>query len=94
MRASIAAELAGIPAVSLVCGGFTRQGLATGRGLGLDGMSLAVLVGHVDAQPTDVMLKNLADVTFQQVVSGLTDAGPEAWDQAPEPSIEVREVHR
>ncbi|NNE95223.1 MAG: hypothetical protein HKN24_04270 [Acidimicrobiales bacterium] len=87
MRASIAAELAGIPSVSLVCEGFIGQGRATGRGHGLDDLPLGVLVGHVDAQPTDEMLKNLADVTVEQVVVGLTEARSEGADgEAAEPT--------
>lgn len=74
MRASIAAEKAGIPSVSLVCQGFEGQSLATGRGHGLDDMKLGVLVGHVDAQSTDLMTKNFIDVTLQEVISGLTDS--------------------
>jgi len=71
MRASIAAEKAGIPSVSLVCEGFERQSLATGRGHGLDDLRLGVLVGHVDAQGTDLMAKNFLDQTMPQVIDGL-----------------------
>lgn len=74
MRASIAAETAGIPSVSLVCEGFEAQSIATGRGHGLDNMRLGVLGGHVDAQSADVMAKNFVDVTFEQVVAGLTES--------------------
>ena len=74
LRASVAAETAGIPSVSLVCRGFERQAWATGRGLGFDGLALAVLHGHVDAQPTDVMLASFVGNTIEQIVSGLTTA--------------------
>lgn len=77
MRASIAAEKAGIPSVSLVCEGFEGQSLATGRGHGLDGLRLGVLVGHVDAQSADLMAKNFVDVTLEQIVAGLTGAQAE-----------------
>ena len=72
MRASIAAEKVGIPSVSLVCEGFEKQSLATGRGHGLDEMRLGVLVGHVDAQGADEMAKNFVDVTLTQIIEGLT----------------------
>lgn len=74
MRASIAAESAGIPSVSLVCEGFVKQAAATGRGLGYDGLPLAVMPGHVDAQSADLMLSNLRNVAVDQVVAGLTEA--------------------
>jgi len=74
MRASVAAELAGTPSVSLVCEGFERQALATGRGHGLDGMRLGVLVGHVDAQSAEQMMTNFVEVTLAQVIAGLTDS--------------------
>lgn len=72
MRASIAAENAGIPSVSLVCQGFEKQSLATGRGHGFDHMPLGILVGHVDAQSADDMIANFVSVTLPQIVSGLT----------------------
>ncbi len=43
LRASVTGEAAGVPTVSLVCEGFERQASATGRGLGFDGLPLAVL---------------------------------------------------
>lgn len=77
MRASIAAESAGIASVSLVCEGFVGQAAATARGLGYDGLPLAVFPGHVDAQSDDVMLENLRAIVTDQVVAGLTQSiGP------------------
>jgi hypothetical protein len=72
MRASIAAESAAIPTVSLVCEGFVKQAMATGRGHGYDGLALAVLPGHVDAQSAAVMLDNLRSIVVDQVIAGLT----------------------
>ena len=72
LRASVAAECAGVPSVSLVCEGFERQALATGRGLGFDAMRLAVLRGHVDAQSADEILDGLRRFTFDEIVNGLT----------------------
>ena len=48
-----------MPTVSLVTEGFIRQAAATGRGLGFDGMPLAVLRGHVDSQSHDEMIAGL-----------------------------------
>ena len=56
MRASVVAEAAGVPSVSLVCEGFERQASATGRGVGFDALPLGVLRGHVDAQSYDEMI--------------------------------------
>ncbi len=87
--------------MSLVCEGFERQATATARGLGFDGLPLAVLRGHVDAQPTEAMLTSLIDHTFGQVVAGLTtpiiddDTGetePAALEIAASGSID--EIHR
>ncbi len=61
-----------MPSVSLVCEGFERQARATGRGLGFDGLPLAVLRGHVDAQSTDEMMSSLLSATFDEIVTGLT----------------------
>lgn len=72
MRASIAAERAGIPSVSIVCEGFEKQARATGRGHGFDGLALAVLRGHVDAR---THVDNVADLlahTMDEIVAGLT----------------------
>jgi hypothetical protein len=85
MRASVAAELAGVPTVSLVCEGFERQALATGRGLGVDGMRLAVLTGHVDTQTRDDMLRLFRERTIPQVVAALcaSDESGDAADATP-----------
>ncbi len=58
--------------MSLVCEGFERQAAATARGLGFDGVPLAVLRGHVDAQSTEQMLANLLAHTIDELVAGLT----------------------
>ena len=76
MRASIAAESAGIPSVSIVCEGFDGQARATARGHGHDGLPLAVTVGHVDAQSTDEMITHFVDRTVDDVIGGLTGGGP------------------
>ncbi|MCU1396667.1 MAG: hypothetical protein JWM34_5095 [Ilumatobacteraceae bacterium] len=90
-----------MPTVSLVCEGFERQARATGRGLGFDGLALAVMRGHVDAQSSEEMLTSFLEHTFQQVVDGLTrplDIGmaaiaePSALDTAVSGSID--EVNR
>jgi len=86
MRASIAAESAGIPSVSVVCEGFVTQAAATGRGHGYNGLPLAIMPGHVDAQSVDVMLSNLRDVTVDQVIAGLTEAVSSSEPETQEPT--------
>ena len=61
-----------MPSVSLVCEGFQRQASATARGLGFDGLPLAVLRGHVDAQTTEEMVAAVLEHTVPQVIAGLT----------------------
>jgi hypothetical protein len=101
MRASVACELAGVPTVSLVCEGFERQAAATGRGLGVDRLPLAVLAGHVDAQSYEEMVASFLATTVDQVIAGLTTAIE--WDEAAtvEPSAldvvasgTIDEIHR
>ncbi len=86
MRASIAAESAGYPSVSLVCEGFEGQALATGRGFGFDGLALAVTIGHVDAQSADEMEANFLSQTLAQVIDGLTGPQRQVERSASEPA--------
>ncbi len=87
MRASIAAESAGIPSVSIVCRGFEGQASATARGHGYDGLPLAVTTSHVDTQTHDEMVADFLAVTVDQVVLGLTDqAGPGTSSATAEPA--------
>jgi hypothetical protein len=101
LRASIAAERSGIPSVSIVCEGFEGQAAATGRGHGFDGMALAVTVGHVDAQPAEVMIADFVAHTVDQIVAGLTTATATAGEADAEPapldvvaSGSIEEIHR
>ena len=72
MRASIADESAGIPSVSIVCEGFAGQAGATARGMGYDGLPLAVTLGHVDAQSVEEMVSNFVRATVDHIIEGLT----------------------
>lgn len=76
MRAAIAAESAGIPSVSIICEGFAGQAAATARGLGYDGLPLAVTVGHVDTQSAEEMTANFVAVTVDHIIDGLTKDEP------------------
>jgi hypothetical protein len=74
MRASAIVEHAGIPTASLVCDGFIGQGAAIAGGLGIAGLPIARIVGHVDGQSEDELQQNLLAVTAAQVVRCLTEA--------------------
>jgi hypothetical protein len=86
LRAAVAAERAGVPSVSLVCSGFDRQALATGRGVGFDGMRLAMLRGHVDSQSADDMIAAFVEHTIDEIVAGLTDPVAESDTTSHEPT--------
>ncbi len=75
LRASIAAETAGIPSVSIVCKGFEGQASATARGHGFDDLPLAVTTSHVDSQSYDEMVADFIATTVDQIVAGLTGSG-------------------
>ena len=72
--------------MSLVCEGFERQAAATARGLGFDGLPIAVMRGHVDSQPADEMIASFLARTVDEVVAGLTTAIDADGDEAGEPS--------
>ncbi len=74
MRASIAAEMAGVPSVSIVCSGFEGQAAATGRGHGFDELQLAVTTGHVDAQDREQLIADFENHTVDQIIAGLVGA--------------------
>ena len=80
MRASAAAECAGIPTASLVCDGFAGQAAATASGLGLPGLSTARLVGHVDSQDMPTLTSNVLGATVDDIVRCLTSSPDDAGD--------------
>ena len=86
LRASIAAESAGIPSVSIVCEGFEGQARATARGHGYDGLPLAVTIGHVDAQAVDDMVESFISSTVERIIDGLVGTEPDPGVANPEPS--------
>ncbi len=86
VRAAIAAESAGIPSVSIVCEGFDGQARATARGIGYDGLPLAVTRGHVDAQTSAELAHQVAEHLVGLVVDGLTRTLADAGDEDGEPS--------
>lgn len=63
-----------------------NQAAATGRGLGYDGLALAVLAGHVDSQSSSDMLKAFLATTVDQVVAGLTGRSATGGSEVTEPA--------
>jgi hypothetical protein len=88
LRASAAAELAGVPSVSLVCEGFIGQANTTSVGLGLAEMSLAVVPGHPDVQSVEELRRNIVNVTADAVIKGLTEETNGHVSAEPEPAPE------
>jgi hypothetical protein len=84
LRASAAAEEAGVPSVSLTCEGFIGQAATTAAGLGLPSLPVAIVPGHVDVQTLDELRANVLGVTVEGVVQGLT-AAPEKASELVEP---------
>jgi hypothetical protein len=78
LRASAAAEAAGIPTSSLVCDGFLGQGATTAVGLGMPNLPMAKVPGHVDTQTDNELRDNLTGVTVAEVIENLTQAPPAA----------------
>ncbi len=74
LRASAIAEMAGVPSVSLVCEGFMGQAATTSVGLGMPNLPLAMVPGHVDVQGSEELKANIARVTLERVINGLTAA--------------------
>ncbi|MFT7645815.1 MAG: hypothetical protein ACI8Y4_000548 [Candidatus Poriferisodalaceae bacterium] len=78
LRASNAAESAGIPSSSLTCEGFVAQAAATAAGLGRPNLPVALVPGHVDTQEWSVLERNVREVTLPAVVANLTARAGEA----------------
>ncbi|MBT5497906.1 MAG: hypothetical protein HOK54_19380 [Alphaproteobacteria bacterium] len=86
LRASAAAEKAGVPSSSLVCEGFIGQAGTTSVGLGLPNLPVALVPGHVGTQSTDELNENVLGVTVDDVVRNLTEMPDEvATVEDPEP---------
>ena len=68
--------------MSIICEGFQGQAAATGRGHGFDWLPLALTIGHVDSQSTDVMVDNFVSFTVDQIIDGLTRSGDDGDDEA------------
>lgn len=78
LRASNAAESAGIPSSSLTCEGFLHQAATTASGLGRPNLPVAVVPGHVDTQELSILERNVREVTVPAIIANLTAVPDEA----------------
>ena len=100
LRASAAAEKAGVPSSSLVCEGFLGQAGTTSVGLGLPNLPVALVPGHVGTQSDTELAENIHGVTLDDVVRNLTEMPAEvetAADPAPRDIVfsgDIDEINR
>ncbi|MBI2910377.1 MAG: hypothetical protein HYX92_22255 [Chloroflexi bacterium] len=88
MRASVAAEKAGVPSVSLVATGFLRQAEAIARALGAESLGIAEYPGVPLTDSAAELREKVEGTIIEEVVRGLTTAAkasaklvePEATD--------------
>jgi hypothetical protein len=71
LRASVAAEAAGIPSSTLVCESFMTLAKAASIGLGFPNIPVAPVPGHPGLQGKDVLQKNIREVTLAGVINNL-----------------------
>ncbi|OGA21120.1 MAG: hypothetical protein A3I02_10000 [Betaproteobacteria bacterium RIFCSPLOWO2_02_FULL_67_26] len=74
LRASAAAEGAGVPSSTLVCEGFLGLAAAASVGLGLPNLPVARVVGHPGVQSKEMLERNVLDVTLEGVMNNLLSA--------------------
>jgi hypothetical protein len=72
LRASAAAEQAGIPTVSICCEGFVGQARSTCIGLGYPDLGIAVVPGHPDVQTAEQLRASVIERTAAEVIQALT----------------------
>jgi hypothetical protein len=72
LRASVAAEAAGIPSSTLVCEGFLSLATACSVGLGMPNIPVAKVPGHTGVQSREELQRNILGVTMDLVVENLT----------------------
>jgi hypothetical protein len=71
LRASVAAESAGIPSATLVCESFMTLSKAASQGLGYPNIAVAPVRGHPGLQSKDVLQQNVRELTLDGVLNAL-----------------------
>ena len=84
LRASVTAESAGIPTVSLCGSHFEAPARATARSLGLEGAPLALYPGHIPTDDDVTFEAKMKTSVLEQIIEGLTavDVGPDSSVEA------------
>ena len=91
LRASAAAEAAGVPSSTLVCEGFLGLAASTSVGLGLPNIPVAPVPGHTGVQSKEELRRNILGVTLDHVVKNLTGEMMEASEES-EPGAREHQV--
>ncbi|HZN24028.1 MAG TPA: UGSC family (seleno)protein [Burkholderiales bacterium] len=84
LRASAAAEAAGIPSSTMVCDGFLGLAASTSVGLGVPNIAIATVPGHTGVQSKEELRGNILGVTIDEIIDNLTRE-PETATQETEP---------
>jgi hypothetical protein len=71
LRASAAAEAAGIPSSTLVCEGFLGLAASTSVGLGMPNIPVAAVPGHTGVQSKNELRRNILGITMDNVIKNL-----------------------
>ena len=82
LRASVAAEAAGVPSSTLVCDGFLGLAASTSVGLGMPNIPVATVPGHTGVQSREELRRNILGVTLNDVVNNLTGETAEAHTES------------
>jgi hypothetical protein len=71
LRASVAAESAGIPSATLVCESFMTLSKAASQGLGYPNIAVAPVRGHPGLQSKEELQRNVRELTLDGVLDAL-----------------------
>jgi hypothetical protein len=82
LRASAAAEAAGIPSSTLVCEGFLGLAASTSVGLGMPNIPVAAVPGHTGVQSKDELRRNILGITMDNVVKNLLGEPAQASEES------------
>ena len=84
LRASVAAEEAGVPSSTLVCEGFLGLAESSSIGLGMPNIPVARVPGHTGVQSKDELRSNIVGVTLERIIENLTrDPAPASENDEP-----------
>jgi hypothetical protein len=87
LRASAAAEAAGVPTSTMVCDGFLGLAASTSVGLGVPNIPIATVPGHTGVQSKEELRRNILGVTMDEIVANLTH-DPTAASEESEPDAQ------